>query len=67
MTKKNDYLPRRFIEEPLPDGPSKGQRISEKELADMLANYYELRGWDKETGNPSREKLKQLGLDFAIT
>ena len=67
MTKKEDYLPARFVEEALPDGPSKGQRISEEELASMLEDYYELRGWDKESGNPRKEKLKELGLDFAIT
>ena len=67
MTKKEDYLPARFVEEALPDGLSKGQRISEEELASMLEDYYELRGWDKESGNPRKEKLKELGLDFAIT
>lgn len=65
MTRKDDYLPPRFLEEPLPDGPSKGQRISENEFREMLDNYYELRGWSKETGNPSREKLEELDLMFA--
>jgi len=66
MSRKDDYLPSRFIEEPLPDGPSKGQRISDKELTDMLDNYYELRGWDKQTGNPRADKLRELGLEFAV-
>jgi aldehyde:ferredoxin oxidoreductase len=65
ISRKDDYLPQRFIEEPLPDGPSKGQRISKEELEDMLDNYYELRGWDKITGIPKREKLKELGLEEA--
>jgi aldehyde:ferredoxin oxidoreductase len=29
----------------------------------MLFAYYEARGWDPETGKPSREKLKGLGLE----
>lgn len=62
-SRKDDYLPPRFIEEPLPDGPSKGQRISREELEDMLNNYYELRGWDKKTGNPTKEKLEELDLE----
>jgi aldehyde:ferredoxin oxidoreductase len=66
MTRKEDYLPPRFVEESLPDGPSKGQRISKEELTNMLEDYYELRGWNKETGNPGREKLKELGLEFAL-
>lgn len=67
MTRKDDYLPPRFVEESLPDGPSQGQRISQKELEEMLDNYYELRGWDKQRGNPTKEKLEELGLEFAIT
>jgi len=63
-SRKDDYLPPRFIEEPLPDGPSKGQRISKEELEDMLDNYYELRGWDKTTGNPTKRKLEDLDLCF---
>jgi aldehyde:ferredoxin oxidoreductase len=27
----------------------------------MLEDYYELRGWDRETGIPKREHLKALG------
>jgi aldehyde:ferredoxin oxidoreductase len=64
-TRKDDYLPPRFTEEPLPDGPSKGQRITNEELQKMLDNYYELRGWNKNTGIPKREKLIELGLEHA--
>jgi aldehyde:ferredoxin oxidoreductase len=64
-TRKDDYLPRRFMEDPLPDGPSKGQRIPKEELENMLDNYYELRGWDTKTGIPKQEKLKELGLEEA--
>lgn len=31
----------------------------------MLDDYYEARGWDKKTGNPTRTKLESLGLKFA--
>jgi len=64
ISRKDDILPPRFTEEPLPDGPSKGQRIPKDELEGMLDNYYELRGWDKKTGNPKKQKLKELGLAF---
>jgi aldehyde:ferredoxin oxidoreductase len=65
MTRDDDYLPPRLTEDALPDGPSKGQRLSRETLSDMLDNYYELRGWDRVTGNPTEVKLKELGLDFA--
>jgi aldehyde:ferredoxin oxidoreductase len=28
----------------------------------MLDEYYEARGWDKETGLPTRETLERLGI-----
>ena len=29
----------------------------------MLKEYYDYRGWDLQTGKPTREKLIELGLD----
>jgi aldehyde:ferredoxin oxidoreductase len=52
------------MEEPLPDGPSRGQRITNEELQKMLDDYYELRGWSK-TGIPDKGKLLELGLERA--
>jgi len=50
--------------EPLKGGASKGHFISKDELNQMLDEYYEARGWDVETGAPSREKLEELGLGY---
>ncbi|MBI9073971.1 MAG: aldehyde ferredoxin oxidoreductase family protein [Desulfatibacillum sp.] len=61
---KDDTLPRRFIKEVLPDGPHKGQRISQEDMDYMRRDYYRIRGWDKE-GRPTSETLKKLGLDQA--
>lgn len=44
-----DTLPRRFTEEPLTEGPSKGQVVP---IRDMVAEYYRVKGWD-ERGRPS--------------
>ena len=65
ITRKDDYLPRRFMEEPLPDGPSRGQRLTSEELQKMLDDYYEIRGWNKSTGIPEKRKLLELGLERA--
>jgi len=59
LTRKDDSLPERALKTPLPDGPAKGQVVN---LDPMLDRYYELRGWDKETGMPRREKLMDLDL-----
>ena len=55
---KDDSLPKRIVNEPLPDGPAKGHVC---ELDKMLPSYYELRRWDKE-GRPLDSKIKALGL-----
>jgi aldehyde:ferredoxin oxidoreductase len=58
FTKADDTLPRRMLEEPLPEGPAKGHVA---ELDRMLPEFYRLRGWD-ENGVPRPEKLSDLGL-----
>lgn len=60
FTRKDDTLPQRFLEEPVPTGPAKGQV---NKLEEMLDQYYETRGWDN-NGVPEPGKLKELGLDF---
>jgi aldehyde:ferredoxin oxidoreductase len=59
ITGKDDRLPDRLVKEPMPMGPAEGRVV---ELDKMLPEYYQLRGWDKE-GNPTREKVKELGLE----
>jgi aldehyde:ferredoxin oxidoreductase len=60
LTRADDTLPPRLLEEPLPEGPAQG-KVNEN-LDKMLDKYYELRGWDKATGKPKPEKLRELGL-----
>jgi len=54
---KDDTLPKRLLQEPMPEGPSKGHVV---ELDKMLSEYYELRGW--KDGVVTEEKKKELGL-----
>lgn len=65
ISRADDTLPRRLLEHPLPEGPAEN-KVNEN-LRVMLDRYYELRGWDKATGRPTREKLAELGLqDYSI-
>jgi aldehyde:ferredoxin oxidoreductase len=64
ITRTDDTLPRRLLEEPLPEGPAEGQ-VNNLEI--LLDPYYEFRGWDKATGKPTPEKLKELGLEEVIS
>lgn len=59
FSRADDTLPKRMLEEPLPDGPAAGHVV---ELDEMLPEFYELRGWDK-SGAPTDEKLAELGLE----
>ena len=65
ISRKDDTLPWRVQHEPIPDGPSKGMYCPPEELDKMLDEYYALRGWTTE-GIPTPERLRALGLDFAI-
>lgn len=60
--RENDWLPDRFLEEPIPGGPVAGRVLTREELNKMLDEYYAARGWDLLTGVPTAEKLKDLGL-----
>ncbi|RLB92489.1 MAG: aldehyde ferredoxin oxidoreductase [Deltaproteobacteria bacterium] len=64
LTAQKDILPRRFVEEGLPDGPSKGHRISKKDMDYMRQEYYQLRGWNKK-GVPLDKTLNRLGIEYA--
>ena len=65
ITRKDDYLPPRFME-PLEAGPTKGQLLTKEELNGMLNDYYDICGWDIDTGTPTKEKLKDLELSYVI-
>ncbi|MDO6353810.1 aldehyde ferredoxin oxidoreductase family protein [Caloramator sp. CAR-1] len=53
-----DKLPKRLLEDPIPEGPSKGHV---HRLSELLPKYYEVRGWD-EKGYPKEETLEKLGI-----
>ena len=54
---KDDTLPKRLLEEPMPEGAAKGHVV---ELKQMLEEYYKIRGWVN--GRPTEEKLKELEI-----
>ncbi len=65
FTRKDDILPERLYH-PLPDGPAKGKCVDRDLFPEMLTYYYQLMGWNSETGAPSDAKLVELGLDWAL-
>ena len=66
ITREADSLPRRLMEDPLPDGPAQGMVIDRATIEGLKDAYYQFRGWDQDTGIPSPAKLVELGLDSVV-
>ena len=58
ISPRQDTLPRRLLNEPVADGPAKGQV---HRLGEMLPQYYRERGWSDD-GIPTQETLAALDL-----
>jgi aldehyde:ferredoxin oxidoreductase len=63
FTAQDDVVPERFSS-PIEGGPNEGTQVPAEEFAQALDLYYEMRGWDKETGAPTTGKLYELGLGW---
>lgn len=57
---KDDTLPERVLNEPKPDGPTKGSVVPLGELKD---DFYRAMGYDLSTGNPPDSLLNKLGIE----
>jgi aldehyde:ferredoxin oxidoreductase len=62
LSRVDDTLPERLMNEPILAGASEGQHIPREDLDLMLDEYYQARGWDPVTGVPTRAKLEELGM-----
>lgn len=54
--------PQRLLTEPISTGPALGHNLDRGKYEEMLEEYYTLRGWNAESGVPTAEKLRELGL-----
>lgn len=61
FTRQDDTLPDKMFK-PLRGGASDGVALTKGELEQAKNIYYNLAGWDPETGNPTEDKLRQLGI-----
>ena len=60
-TRADDWLPQRFLSEPLEVGSGRAAALTPERLRAMIASYYEGRGLDPD-GIPRAEPLRDLGL-----
>jgi aldehyde:ferredoxin oxidoreductase len=44
-------------------GPSKGQVVDKKAFEKMLDEYYQIVGWNRLTGIPTKDKLIELEIE----
>jgi aldehyde:ferredoxin oxidoreductase len=65
IRRKDDTLPRRFVEDPVPSGPTQGKVCTIS--TEFIDEYYTQRGWDLNTGIPTRKTLEKLGLHEAAS
>jgi aldehyde:ferredoxin oxidoreductase len=65
FSRKDDTLPERLFNG-LHNGPLQGHALPREEFEQSLTILYRNKGWNPETGIPTPEKLRELGLDWAI-
>jgi len=58
---KDDQLPDRLFE-PLETGPLTGVKLDREQFKKALRAYYEMMGWDIDTGVPREARLHQLNI-----
>ncbi|TET18623.1 MAG: aldehyde:ferredoxin oxidoreductase, partial [Candidatus Aminicenantes bacterium] len=59
ISRKDDTLPKRYFDDPMPLKITKGHHIDRKEFDSLLSRYYKLRGWDN-NGQVKKERVKEL-------
>ncbi len=66
FTPEDDILPQR-LHEGIGNGALKGERVDPDEFFAARRTYYEMAGWDPQTGRPTTAKLAELGVESAAT
>ena len=65
LSRADDRLPDR-LHAPLEGGPLTGTSIDREAFEAAVTRLFELKGWDPATGVPTPERLRSLGLEWAI-
>jgi aldehyde:ferredoxin oxidoreductase len=64
FTRGDDRLPEKFFQPLAGTGPTSGIALDKDHFEHEKDVYYKLAGWDNESGNPTRAKLVELGLEW---
>ncbi|NPV85016.1 MAG: aldehyde ferredoxin oxidoreductase family protein [Anaerolineae bacterium] len=64
FNRQHDKLPKKLFKPLQGSGATAGVALNEQEMERYKDVYYQLAGWDVNTGNPTPAKLKELGLEW---
>ena len=62
LTSNDDVLPQR-LHEGIGNGKLKGEKVDPQQFLAARRTYYEMAGWEPETGRPTTAKLAELGIE----
>ena len=62
LTSRDDVLPQR-LHEGIGNGKLQGERVDPQQFLAARRTYYEMAGWEPETGRPTAAKLAELGIE----
>jgi len=65
MDQDDDVLPKKLFK-PLEGGPTERVAIPQDQFIKARVAYYDMAGWEKTKGTPTRKKLEELGLDWIL-
>jgi aldehyde:ferredoxin oxidoreductase len=60
---QDDMPPQRMLNEPLVVGEKQYPPLKERDVRELLDEYYDESGWDKDTGKPTMKTLGNLNLE----
>jgi aldehyde:ferredoxin oxidoreductase len=66
LSRKEDKLPKKFFKALAGTGPTAGVALTMDEMERAQDMYYEMSGWDQQTGNPTRATLERLDLGWVL-
>lgn len=63
FSREDDALPERLFT-PLENGALQGVALNHADFDAAMTQLYEIKGWNSETAAPTREKLRELGIEW---
>ena len=66
VDREKDALPEKMFKKALKGGATNGVKVDRQEWKEMMDHYYRLSEWDLTTGNPTPEKLENLGIGWVL-